>query len=551
MSVLIQNALIVNGDGVTPPFVGDVLIERDRLRFVGEVPASAIKTAGQVIDAAGLALAPGFVDTHNHGALGGTALQLSGFPMACEMSVLGGVTKRICGVDGLSPAPVLPEQRAEYAAQLAPLDGAILGEFVWSDMAGYYRWHEGRSVTDQGMYLGHGAVRRMIMGNAPRASTVEELRAMAAVVKREAMSVLGFSTGLVYNPAVYCEQAEITALVRAFTSVRKGALFPHLRSESDCIEASLDECLEAAIEGGAGYCNEHTKIAGERNWDRVDAVEGRLKDAAGSTPVMENMYPYTAGSTTGDAIFPPDIRAGERGDFLARLADPVVRRRVWERVWSDTTTWDNFIDFCGGLGGIQIAGVKLLADQRFLGLCLDDVARVAGHVDMLSLGAFEAVCDLFVRNQAEISIISYHGHQPLVERFFRRDTMALCTDGLMPGPGQKPHPRVLGSFPRALRMARELGVSLQRIIYRMATLPCDFLGLESPILRPGADASLVLFDSQTARERNSYVEPLIRSQGIDSVWIHGVRVLGDARLIPPTLFPGRTLLPAAGSAVHA
>ena len=129
---LIRDARIVNGDGRTPPYPGDVLIEDDRIVALGAVTASQAATADRVVDARGRALAPGFVDTHNHGALGGTALGASGLPRACELAILGGVTKRICGVDGLSPAPVAAAQRSQYAAQLKPLDGAIDGEWTWS-----------------------------------------------------------------------------------------------------------------------------------------------------------------------------------------------------------------------------------------------------------------------------------------------------------------------------------------------------------------------------------------------------------------------------------
>ena len=125
---LIRNAMIVTGDGRTPPFPGDALIDGDRIAALGAVSPTEASTADRVIDAAGRALAPGFVDTHNHGALGGTALGESGLPIACELAILGGVTKRICGVDGLSPAPVAEAQRSQYAAQLKPLDGAIEGD---------------------------------------------------------------------------------------------------------------------------------------------------------------------------------------------------------------------------------------------------------------------------------------------------------------------------------------------------------------------------------------------------------------------------------------
>ena len=322
---LIRDAMIVIGDGRTPPYPGDALIDGEVIAALGAVSVTEAQTADRVIDAGGRALSPGFVDTHNHGALGGAALSQSGLPIACELAILGGVTKRICGVDGLSPAPVAEAQRSQYAAQLKPLDGAIDGAWTWSSVAEFLAWHRGRSVTDMGLYLGHSAVRRVVMANVARVASDAEIAAMAEVVRREAPLTLGLSTGLVYNPAVYSDEREIAALVRAFNGVKPGALFPHLRSESDNIIASAKEVIGAAVEGGGGYCNEHSKIAGAQNYDRIGELEGLLADAASLVPTMENMYPYTAGSTTGDAIFPPEMRAGGRAEFLAALADPAMR----------------------------------------------------------------------------------------------------------------------------------------------------------------------------------------------------------------------------------
>jgi N-acyl-D-amino-acid deacylase len=541
MRQLIRDARIVNGDGVTPAFAGDVLIEDDRIVALGVVASSAAATADRVVEAAGRVLAPSFVDTHNHGALGGTLPGDSGLPRACELAILGGVTKRICGVDGLSPAPVAEAQRSQYAAQLKPLDGGIDGAWTWTSVGEFLAWHRGRSVTDMGLYLGHSAVRRVVMANTARVATDAEIAAMAAVVRREAPMTLGLSTGLVYNPAVYCDQRELTALVRAFNTVKPGALFPHLRSESDSIVTSLREVVEAAVDGGGGYCNEHSKIAGRDNYDRIGDIEDILKDAGAQIPTMENMYPYTAGSTTGDAIFPPEMRAGSRAEFLARLRDPALRRAMADKIRHDSTSWDNFVHFCGGLQGIQIAGVKPGAGDAFLGQRLGDVARAAGFADLDSAEAFEAVFDFFAANDGDIAIISHYGNEATVERFFRRPTMAICTDGLMPGPGQKPHPRALGAFPKALRMGREMGLPLQQMVWRLATLPFRFLNLPDPTLRIGADASLVLFDPATVGERNDYLDPLVPPTGIDRVWVHGHPVLEDGVLTAPTPFCGRIL----------
>ncbi|HEX7621924.1 MAG TPA: hypothetical protein VF400_00025 [Anaeromyxobacteraceae bacterium] len=546
---LIRDALLVIGDGRTAPFAGDVLVEGDRIARLGSIPRSEAAAADEVIEARGRALAPGFVDTHNHGALGGTALGASGLPRACELALRGGVTKRICGADGLSPAPVTEAQRSQYAAQLKPLDGAIDGAWSWSSVAEFLAWHRGRSVTDMGLHLGHSAVRRVVMHNLARVASDAEIAAMAEVVRREAPVTLGLSTGLVYNPAVYCDQRELTALVRAFNDVKPGALYPHLRSESDNIVASLEEVVEAAVDGGGGYCNEHSKIAGADNYGRMGELEDILRDAASLIPTMENMYPYTAGSTTGDAIFPPEVRAGTRGEFLARLRDPTVRRAMADKMRHDSRTWDNFIHFCGGLGGIQLAGVKPGAGDAFLGKRLSDVARAAGAADPASDAAFEAVFDFFLANEGEVAIISHYGNEATVERFFRRPTMALCTDGLMPGPGQQPHPRALGAFPKALRMGREMGIPLEQMVWRLATLPCRFLHLPDPTLRAGADASLVLFDSAAVAERNDYLDPLVPPTGIDVVWVHGQRVLDHGNFTVPHPFPGRVLMsPVRGAA---
>jgi N-acyl-D-amino-acid deacylase len=382
------------------------------------------------------------------------------------------------------------------------------------------------------------------MENLARVASDSEVEAMAEVVRREAPLALGLSTGLVYNPAVYCDQREITALVRAFNEVKPGALFPHLRSESDDIIASVKEVVAAAVDGGGGYCNEHSKIAGARNYERIGELEAILADAGSLVPTMENMYPYAGGSTTGDAIFPPEVRAGTRDEFLARLRDPAARRAMAAKMRGDTKSWDNFVDFCGGLEGIQIAGVKPGVGDAFLGRRLADVARAAGAADPASDAAFDAVFDFYAANRGEIAIITHYGNEATVERFFRRRSMAICSDGLMPGPGQRPHPRALGAFPKALRMAREMNIPLEQMVWRLATLPCEFLRLPDPTLAPGADASLVLFDPERVRERNDYLDPLVPNVGIDMVWVHGELVLDHGRFLVPRPFPGRVLTSA-------
>jgi N-acyl-D-amino-acid deacylase len=91
-----------------------------------------------------------------------------------------------------------------------------------------------------------------------------------------------------------------------------------------------------------------------------------------------------------------------------------------------------------------------------------------------------------------------------------------------------------------------MGIPLEEIVYRMSVLPCRFLGIDDPVLAPGADASLVLFDPESVRERNDYLDPEVPPEGIDAVWVHGDLVLDQGRIVPPARYPGRIVLPTSG-----
>ena len=123
---------------------------------------------------------------------------------------------------------------------------------------------------------------------------------------RDASSTM--ATAMLFGSITYCDKRELAALVKAFNDIRPTALFPHLRSENDGFLGSL-------AEGGRGYRKEHSKIDDRDNYDKIDDFESMLGDVAANMRSMEHMHPYTAGSTSGDAIFPPEMRAGTRASF--------------------------------------------------------------------------------------------------------------------------------------------------------------------------------------------------------------------------------------------
>ncbi len=316
---LIRDALIVNGDGRTAPYPGDVLIDDDVIVALGAVTASQAASADRRHRRARPGARAGFrrhPQSRRARRHGDRRQRPAPSPASSPFSAASPSASAASTACRRRPSPRRSARNTRRSSSRSTAPSTANGR--GRSIAEFLAWHRGRSVTDMGIYLGHSAVRRVVMANVARVASDAELAAMAEVVRREAPLTLGLSTGLVYNPAVYCDQRELTALVRAFNEVKPGALFPHLRSESDNIIASVKEVVEAAVDGGGGYCNEHSKIAGAQNYDRIGELESILADAASLIPTMENMYPYTAGSTTGDAIFPPEMRAGGRAEFLAR-----------------------------------------------------------------------------------------------------------------------------------------------------------------------------------------------------------------------------------------
>ncbi|MBI5085813.1 MAG: amidohydrolase family protein, partial [Acidobacteria bacterium] len=162
--VLIRNAHILDGAG-NPWFSGDVAIQGDRIVAVGRLDPLSAAT---VVDAAGLTLAPGFIDTHSHGIRG-----IQETPSA-ENQIRQGVTTIIEGPDGSSPIPLRPF--------LDKLGGGKIG-------------------VNFGMLAGHGSIRQKVMGSENRRATSDELERMKELTRQAMLDgAFGLSTGLFYVP---------------------------------------------------------------------------------------------------------------------------------------------------------------------------------------------------------------------------------------------------------------------------------------------------------------------------------------------------------------
>src|SRR6185295_5653192 len=323
LDLVIRGATLYDGTG-GPPRAGDIGIKGDRIAAVGTDRPSDRLDGQRVLDAGGLAAAPGFIDTHSH-----SDLRVLEQP-TLDAKLRQGITLELFGQDGISVAPVKEEQVAERRRALAGLLTNPKGFWQWRSVADYLaEVANAQPAVDVAYLVPHGAVREWVMGLDDRKATDAELRQMQAVLRLSLQEgAFGLSTGLIYPPCCYCDSSELVALGEV-AAVKKSPIVVHMRSESDRLLEAMDEMFEVGAKAGCHIHLSHFKIAGKNNWPKLPQVIERAAAAsAKGVKVTADQYPYIAGSTMMGAILPPWVHAGGPDAALQRLADKDARERM-------------------------------------------------------------------------------------------------------------------------------------------------------------------------------------------------------------------------------
>jgi N-acyl-D-amino-acid deacylase len=530
-NLLIRGGLVVDGTGV-PARRADVRIRSGRI--VAVEMGLTVEPDAEVIDAGGLHVAPGFIDTHSHSDL--RVLVEPDLPMKVQQ----GITLDVLGQDGISVAPVRDEDVEQVRKQLAGLLGDPDVERDWRSVGDYLaRLDRAGAGLNLAYLVPHGAVRAGAMGLSARRASADELAHMQRlVVQALDEGALGLSTGLIYPPCCYGDTDELVALCSAVA--QKGGVFVvHMRSESDHILDAVDEMVAVGRRSGVHVHLSHFKIAGRDNWPRVEAVLEKVRAArASGVRITADQYPYVAGSTMFGAILPPWAHDGGTEATLARLAAPDERQRLraaMER--PGPNDWDSFWQWTGP-EGIVISDVPSGRRPELVGKTVAEAAAAA-NVDALEL-AFE----LLLSERMGVSMISFSQSEAVVERILREPYVNLCTDGLL---GGRPHPRAYGTCPRLLgRYVRERGVlTLEEGVRRMTAQAADAMHLgDRGRIAVGAVGDLVLFDAARVIDRATFAEPRQAPEGIEYVVVAGVPVVQAGQSTGAR--PGRSVRAAGG-----
>jgi dihydroorotase/N-acyl-D-amino-acid deacylase len=525
--VIVRGGMLFDGDG-GPGRRVDLGIQADRVAALEDLQTA---TAWHELDATGLVVSPGFVDTHTHSdaawCLGPEHTDL------VTASVRQGVTSEVCGNCGFSPFPLVAERRFELVRHTSLLLGAR--EPDWHDLAGFTAAAEAAGlVANLAPLVGHGTLRACVLGFADRPPNADELTTMKRLLA-EALEqgAFGLSSGLIYAPGVYAGTEELIELARVAAS-RNRPYTSHIRGETDMVADSVREAIRIGREAGLPAHISHHKTAGRQNWGRTEETLGIIDRARrDGSDVSLDVYPYTAGSTMLQALLPPWTQAGGADAMLDRLTDSETRRRIMAEWESGPPGWENLMR-AAGWDGIVISSCPGATEIE--GRSVAELASDAGKDESTY------VFDLLVEQRARATMIMHSMSEADVSRVVGYEGAMIGSDGI-PLPG-KPHPRWAGTFARVLgRYGREGGVDLSTLIHRMTGMAAQRFGLsDRGRLAPGKVADVVVFDPDTIADRATYEQPLLAPDGISHVLVSGRLVVMDGALTGER--PGRVLKPA-------
>jgi N-acyl-D-amino-acid deacylase len=502
--LLIRNASILNGTG-SPPRRANVAVVRERIVAVTD---EELGGAGQVVEAEGLALAPGFIDTHSHA-------DLSPFVEPwMDSAIRQGITTVVIGNCGSSP---WPRAGLEDAAQLVGVRPSDLPS-RWTSFAGYLNAiDEARPACNVAALVGHGAVRGEAMGTErrpPRAEEVERMRRSVAEAMDE--GAVGMSTGLIYPPGMHAAAEELIDLARV-VAARGGVYASHVRDESRWVFDAVAEAIRIGREGGLPAHVSHLKVESSHAWGRgAELLELIDRSRADGNDVSADQYPYTAWETSLSACLPPWAAVDRLPELLA---DDAERARLVSAIEHGEGGWSGSVD---GLGWDRIVIGSHQPDPRLSGRSVAELAeeRGAAPVDVaLSL----------LRADPFTGMIGHGMLEEDVALIVSRPDVMVGTDGVAIAPDGplgrfSVHPRYYGTFPRLLGryVRQERLIDLTTAVRKMTSLAADRFGLRGRgRIEPGAFADLVLFDPARIADEATFERPHAFATGIELVVVNG------------------------------
>ncbi len=531
--ILIRGGTVIDGSG-GPGEAADIGVSGGRIAAIG--PALSGEAA-RTVDAAGLAVTPGFIDIKTHSDF---VLPIN--PKA-ESKLRQGVTTEIIGHCGYSVAPCLPGKVQVLADYLS--GGAPWLPFRETSFPQYLDSFPSVAVNT-GMLVGHNTLRLMVMGLEDRAPQAAELAQMTALLDEGlGAGALGMSTGLFTPPGSFAQPPEIMALCEVVAR-HKALYFTHIRDEANKVMEAIEEAIAIARAYPIHTEIVHLKCSGVDNWGKAGEVLARIARArAEGCDIDCDAYPYAAGANPLKNLLPPWVQIGGNEAMLARLADPQARARIEAEIaddglnnWGRIPSWEAV--------QVSVSPKDPSLDGRTIGALAAE--RRADPIDV--------VCELLIADNGATRVLITSISEDDIRTIVKSPDALIGSDGNciadygIVGQGM-PHPRFYGTFPRVIsRYVRdEQLLPLELAIHKMTGATARALKLrDRGLLRQGYRADIAIFDPADFRDLATYGDPHRYPSGPrTSVIVNGILVVDHT--VHTGALPGAVLRRASDGSV--
>ena len=506
MKILLKNGTIYDGAGA-PAFIGDVLIQDTKIIEIGtDIQAEPLD---RTIDCTNLCIAPGFIDAHSHNDF---YIEKDHPEKYFAPFIKQGITTQITGNCGFSPFGV-----AEASIHKDQVGGGLFSAKAPGSFQNFLQTAQGRLHVNIAPLIGHGTVRTGINGKASSPLTQGQIDELAYHVK-EAMDAgaLGGSLGLMYEPGMYAESAELVAFSKEIAK-HDGILTVHPRACSKIalgyrpifskphIELALDEVSEIAEKAGAKLHYSHLIHVGKATWNCCD----RLLEKIHARGITYDLYAFCHGASVITVILPPwylgmpqEKRKNKFVQFRLKLLIYVARKLLG-------LDFDDFViaDMGEAYKGYRGKNIAELAKAEGL-------SKVDMYIKLVELSG----------GTARIFIGSYNNEE-IVRKLMQDEASMFMTDAWIEESGVQNHASYQ-CFPYFLIKAREAGMPLEAVIHKMSGKTAERFGLpDRGTLKAGNFADVTVFDLGGLAV--DLEQPEATPQGIRHVLVNGVVVVED------------------------
>jgi N-acyl-D-amino-acid deacylase len=491
--VIISGGTVIDGSGEST-IKADVGIIGDKIVAVGDLSG---KEANIRIDATDRVVSPGFIDAHAH-----TDTKLLINPKG-ESKIRQGVTTEVTGNCGYSPYPQKAGDKSMWSSKNAYQDYKTYCDTLEANGMG----------INQACLVGHGNIRRYVMGNVDAEATPEQLAEMKTLLETQIkQGAWGMSTGLEYAPGSFATTEELIELA---TILKKhDAIYAtHMRNEDKTLVEAVDEAIRIGRESGARVQISHFKACNRPYWPLIDIAIDHIKAARDEGLVVSaDRYPYNAYNTSLAVFLPTWARAGNDDDIVERLKDP-----------------DNDAEFRAYAEGKfkNIGGEELFLISECKNPCWAD-KTVAEGMKITGLGGYDYV-KMVLLEDIHADMIGFAMDEDNLKKVLKEDFVMVCSDASAYAPyGElgkgKQHPRAYGSAVRVLgKYCREENIfDLPTAVYKMSGLVAKTFQIpKRGLLKKGYYADIVVFDPETVIDNGTYSDPHQYPTGIDYVFLNG------------------------------